>query len=139
LHLHILISFSSPGKELRGCFSHSLIARLSSQSTECSKFILAAQKMNSAGPKEKVQPNGRGNLPLPEPAHTLSAEEAVNALQANAEDGLSTEEAQARLEKYGRNELGGVEGVQVGKILMRQLSNAMVLVRWTIFNRQQSI
>ena len=85
---------------------------------------------------EKVQPNGRGNLPLPEPAHTLSVEEVADKLEANVEDGLATEEARSRLEKYGSNELGSVEGVQIGKILMRQLCNAMVLVSPDLFERK---
>ncbi|EMD00620.1 hypothetical protein BAUCODRAFT_81255 [Baudoinia panamericana UAMH 10762] len=47
---------------------------------------------------------------------------------ADGEDGLTTQEASRRLEEYGRNELGDAGGVNPGKILIRQIANAMTLV-----------
>lgn len=66
---------------------------------------------------------------LSKPAHALTREIIVDELQANEEDGLTLAEARSRLETYGRNELDDGPGVQPVKILLRQLANAMMLVR----------
>ena len=49
-------------------------------------------------------------------------------LNANADDGLTADEAKKRLDQFGRNELGDGGGVNPGKILLRQVANAMTLV-----------
>lgn len=77
--------------------------------------------------------SGQANKPLSRPAHALPYPAVVEEVACNAEDGLTTSEAQARLQEYGRNDLGEDGGVQPGKILLRQVANAMTLVRFSLF------
>ena len=65
---------------------------------------------------------------LSKPAHSLDAQDVIEELSVDALQGLSQENAKTRLEKYGTNELEGGAGVQPFKILLRQISNAMMLV-----------
>jgi magnesium-transporting ATPase (P-type) len=69
--------------------------------------------------------NGNG---LSKPAHALTFSQVTEDIKANAENGLSTLEAKERHSKYGTNELGDAGGVEPGKILIRQIANAMTLV-----------
>jgi Na+-exporting ATPase len=80
---------------------------------------------NDTEEKKNSSPNGALSLP----AHCLTAEQCVQELGTDPEDGLTTADAQSRLEKYGRNELGEGEGVSVIKIIIRQVANAMMLVK----------
>lgn len=77
--------------------------------------------------------SGQANKPLSRPAHTLPYSTLVTEIKANADDGLTTSEAKSRLDEYGRNEFGDSAGVQPGKILLRQVANAMTLVMLTTF------
>lgn len=61
--------------------------------------------------------------------HSLTFEAVINELETNFEDGLATNEAKQRLEKYGENMLEGGESVSLAKIFIRQIANAMMLVR----------
>jgi len=72
--------------------------------------------------------SGQSNKPMSKPAHALKWPTVVEELKADAEDGLTSADAKARLEEYGRNELGDAGGVNPGKILVRQVANAMTLV-----------
>ncbi|KAF2000603.1 sodium P-type ATPase-like protein [Amniculicola lignicola CBS 123094] len=72
--------------------------------------------------------SGQANSPLSRPAHALSFTHVVEETKCDGEDGLTTAEAQTRLLQYGNNELGDEGGVQPGKILLRQVANAMTLV-----------
>ncbi|KAL8408645.1 hypothetical protein RB594_007189 [Gaeumannomyces avenae] len=72
--------------------------------------------------------SGQSNKPLSRPAHALTSEEAIEELKADAEDGLSVDEAKKRLEQYGRNEFGEQKGVQPLQIFIAQVANAMMLV-----------
>ncbi|KAF2226011.1 fungal-type potassium/sodium efflux P-type ATPase [Elsinoe ampelina] len=65
---------------------------------------------------------------LPQPAHALTRDQVVESLQTSPEDGLSTTDAEQRLQKYGRNQFDEGPGVQPVKILIRQVANAMMLV-----------
>lgn len=67
--------------------------------------------------------------PLSQPAYCLSYEDVLNELSTNADEGLSASEAQRRLEEHGHNELEGGESVSFAKIFIRQIANAMMLVR----------
>ncbi|RJE21220.1 P-type ATPase [Aspergillus sclerotialis] len=84
---------------------------------------------------EKDNPSslGSGASPLSRPAHTLPYDEVLIELQTKLDDGLTTEEANARLQKYGPNKLDEGEGVSMVKILVRQVANAMMLVKGPIF------
>jgi P-type Na+/K+ transporter len=77
---------------------------------------------------ERNEP-GQDNIHLSSPPHALSYEAVSDEIGANTENGLSAAEAQSRLEKYGRNELDDGPGVQPVKILIRQVANAMMLVK----------
>lgn len=77
---------------------------------------------------ENVLP-GQGNKPLSKPAHSLPYASVIEELQAKEDTGLSNAEVQERLTTYGKNDLGDGPGVQPAKILLRQVANAMTLVR----------
>jgi magnesium-transporting ATPase (P-type) len=89
-------------------------------------------------PKEKddamaTHTSGQSNTPLSAPAHALTHAQLAAELGVDALSGLSAEEAKARLESYGRNELGEAEGVQPLKIVAAQIANAMTLVKPLVF------
>jgi Na+-exporting ATPase len=72
--------------------------------------------------------SGQANKPLTRPAHALPYSKVVEEVGCNPQDGLTHFEAAARHEEYGNNDLGEDAGVQPGKILLRQVANAMTLV-----------
>ncbi|KAH8820653.1 potassium/sodium efflux P-type ATPase [Xylogone sp. PMI_703] len=72
--------------------------------------------------------SGQANKPLSLPAHALPVDQFISEIKTNPQDGLTSEEAQARLQEYGVNELDNGPGVQPLKILIRQIANAMILV-----------
>jgi Na+-exporting ATPase len=73
--------------------------------------------------------SGSGASPLSQPAHTLPYEAVIQELGTGVDEGLSPEEASRRLHEYGPNKLDEGEGVSVIKIIVRQVANAMMLVR----------
>jgi potassium/sodium efflux P-type ATPase len=81
-------------------------------------------------PKEDLSGHvsGQSNKPLSQPAHALPWKTVAEELQADSEDGLSSSSASERLTEFGRNELGDTSKVNPGKILIRQIANAMTLV-----------
>ncbi|KAF3071753.1 Sodium transport ATPase 2 [Trichoderma lentiforme] len=72
--------------------------------------------------------SGQSNEPMSKPAHALSIQQVVDELGANILDGLPEAEANTRLQKYGKNDLGEAEGAQPIKIIIAQIANAMTLV-----------
>lgn len=84
---------------------------------------------------EKDDPGafGSGAAPLSCPAHSLPYDDVLNELETKIDDGLTSGEATSRLEKYGPNKLDEGEGVSMIKILVRQVANAMMLVKRPIF------
>lgn len=86
--------------------------------------------------KDKESPtehvSGQANKPMSKPAHALKLEEAASELGANPDDGLTSTEASSRLSEYGRNELDDGPGVSPTKIFVRQVANAMMLVKRTM-------
>lgn len=72
--------------------------------------------------------SGQSNQPLSQPAHCLKWKQVAEELNADIDDGLTASEASSRLEQFGKNELGDGKGVNPGKILVRQIANAMTLV-----------
>lgn len=83
--------------------------------------------------EETAHVSGQANEPLSDLPHALSIEQVASEIGANLEDGLTAAEAKARLEKYGPNELDDGPGVQPFKIFVRQVANAMTLVKRTTF------
>lgn len=71
----------------------------------------------------------RGRFPLSAPAHTLPADVVIRELGTKLDEGLDKEEAARRLREYGPNKLDEGEGVSIVKILIRQIANAMMLVK----------
>lgn len=77
-----------------------------------------------------------GGSPLSQPAHTLTYDAVIEELGTELDEGLTPDEASSRLQKYGPNKLDEGEGVSLVKILVRQVANAMMLVKGpTIFLR----
>jgi len=72
--------------------------------------------------------SGQSNEPISKPAHALPWKTVAEELHADAEDGLSSNEASERLAKFGKNELGEQSKVNPTKIIIRQVANAMTLV-----------
>ena len=72
--------------------------------------------------------SGQSNEPMTRPAHALSFDQVIDELHANIQNGLTEAEAEKRLEKYGKNELGEAAGAQPIKIVIAQIANAMTLV-----------
>jgi magnesium-transporting ATPase (P-type) len=82
------------------------------------------------GEKNDIAPDsGSGGSPLNQPAHTLTYEDVIKELTTELEDGLHPDEASRRLQQYGPNQLDEGEGVSLVKIFVRQVANAMMLVR----------
>ena len=72
--------------------------------------------------------SGQANKPLTRPAHALPFEKVIEETGCNPEDGLTSSEATSLHNEFGNNDLGEDGGVQPGKILLRQVANAMTLV-----------
>jgi len=59
----------------------------------------------------------------------LSVKEVSDVLQTSQESGLSSSQANDNKTKYGENKLEGEGGVKWYAVLLKQVSNAMILVR----------
>ena len=86
----------------------------------------------NSGNNGQKQPSKATSKPASVTAHSLSGSDVSRELGADSQDGLTIPGAKSRLEKYGRNELDDGTGVQPFKILVRQVANAMMLVRFPI-------
>ncbi|KAL4873912.1 hypothetical protein BDV12DRAFT_67 [Aspergillus spectabilis] len=68
---------------------------------------------------------------LPSPthyAHTIDPSRLSAILNVDFQHGLSNADASSRLERDGPNSVGGMEGLSVWKILLRQVSNSLTLI-----------
>jgi magnesium-transporting ATPase (P-type) len=72
--------------------------------------------------------SGQANEPMSLPAHSLSSVQVAQELRTETTRGLSSDDAAARLAKYGLNNLGEEKGVNALEILVAQVANAMTLV-----------
>lgn len=70
-----------------------------------------------------------GHADLSQPAYCLPFDVVLKELGTNVDEGLTKDEAARRLQQYGPNQLDEGEGVSVVKILVRQVANAMMLVK----------
>ncbi|KAK3723572.1 P-type ATPase [Vermiconidia calcicola] len=84
--------------------------------------------MGGANPALENHVSGQSNDPLSAPPHALKWTQVAEELSTDTDDGLTSAEAKQRHEKFGNNELGDAAGVNPGKILLRQVANAMTLV-----------
>ena len=64
---------------------------------------------------------------VPLPWHTKSAESVMQSLKTST-DGLSVRDAKARLPYYGPNELQKKQKKSIGKMLLEQVTDVMVLI-----------
>lgn len=60
--------------------------------------------------------------------HTLSAHRVAHDLKSDVDDGLSSEEAAARLERDGPNSIKGAKGISLYEIFIQQVANALTVV-----------
>lgn len=66
--------------------------------------------------------------PLDFPAHTAEPEKVLDALTVDPERGLSEADVQKRLAEYGPNRIKPPPKASLGKILFRQIANAMTVI-----------
>ena len=59
---------------------------------------------------------------------TMTVEQSAQALQTDLENGLTTEEAQRRLQKYGPNKLQEKKKKSWIRIFFEQMNNPMIFV-----------
>jgi magnesium-transporting ATPase (P-type) len=86
-------------------------------------------KTSEKGKQVDRRISGQSNQEMSAPAHALTPEQVIAELHTDPLNGLSPEEAELRLDVFGNNELGEVEGVQPVKIIIAQIANAMTLVK----------
>jgi len=81
------------------------------------------------GSRERpLHPAGGTRPQLSRPAYLLSVGETLQQLDVDPDSGLTEDDAKARLQEAGLNELQGGGGVNPVRILAGQIFNAMVLV-----------
>ena len=86
--------------------------------------------MNQNDPNQTVDHvSGQSNKPMSAPAHALTYQQVAEELAADINIGLRSDDAEKRVEEYGRNEFGEQEGVQPVKIFIGQIANALTMVR----------
>lgn len=61
-------------------------------------------------------------------AHTLPAERVAALLDSNLQDGLSNQDAAARLARDGPNTIKGAKGLSLWEIFLQQVANALTVV-----------
>jgi Ca2+-transporting ATPase len=62
------------------------------------------------------------------PWHTYGTTEAIGALGANAEEGLSDIQARSRLDEYGRNVLTASRGTSALQLFLAQFKNILIII-----------
>ncbi|KAK0757357.1 hypothetical protein N5P37_010078 [Trichoderma harzianum] len=98
-----------------------------------------AQDANASSDSSTLSSNPDDQPPIAEPPdilaiekphcpHTLSARRVAELLQTDAEDGLSVEEAAARLARDGPNTIKGAKGISIWEIFLQQVANALTAV-----------
>ncbi|KAL8335223.1 hypothetical protein RB598_009426 [Gaeumannomyces tritici] len=86
--------------------------------------------MSKKKPNDDEPPrvSGQSNEPLSRPIHALSVGQFLDEIRADADNGLTSDEARLRLQQHGNNDFGDSEGVQPVKIFVAQFTNALSLV-----------
>lgn len=87
--------------------------------------------MGKKQPSLEGHVSGQANKPLSRPAHALPFSKVIEEIGCDPDNGLTPSEATSRHQEYGSNDLGKDGGVQPGKILLRQVANAMTLVSYS--------
>lgn len=60
--------------------------------------------------------------------HTLPAARVAESLNSHVDNGLTSEEAAARLERDGSNSIKGAKGISLWEIFLAQVANALTVV-----------
>ena len=97
---------------------------------EAAEAVLAGADADSAAAEPAAEPvpdDGAGALSVAQP-HAMSAEEALAYYGSSTEDGLSSEEASARLERYGRNVLEAAPRASLLQLVQEQFEDRLVQI-----------
>jgi magnesium-transporting ATPase (P-type) len=79
---------------------------------------------------DTAQPTGSANTPAySKHPFLLPVEQLKQELRTNLDTGLNAAEVQSLHKRYGPNRLSDDEGVKWYRLLFKQISNAMILVR----------
>lgn len=81
--------------------------------------------------------SGKGSVVQQEyPKHPFQStiDEVKEYLGANVEQGLSASQVSQKRSQYGENKLMGDGGVKWYSVLLKQISNAMILVRLSLLD-----
>ena len=76
----------------------------------------------------KLSKIGDRVLSKPKFWHSLTVEESLNELQVKENEGLTQQEAQARLAKYGPNELKKEKGKSPIKLFLTQFTDVLMII-----------
>lgn len=95
---------------------------------------------NANQPSDSSPPPAQDDLPpIPKPPdivviekstcpHTLSAQQVAHQLDTDLYDGLTSDEAAARLARDGSNAIKGAKGLSLWEIFLAQVANALTAV-----------
>ncbi|RFU80146.1 calcium-transporting atpase 3 [Trichoderma arundinaceum] len=75
-----------------------------------------------------AEPPDISAIEKPQCPHALSAQRVAELLKTDTEDGLSDQEAAARLARDGPNTIKGAKGLSIWEIFLQQVANALTVV-----------
>jgi magnesium-transporting ATPase (P-type) len=75
-----------------------------------------------------AEPPDISAIEKPQCPHTLPARRVAELLKTDTEDGLSDQEAAARLARDGPNTIKGAKGISIWEIFLQQVANALTVV-----------
>lgn len=75
-----------------------------------------------------AEPRDISAIEKPQCPHTLPARRVAELLETHTEDGLSDQEAAARLVRDGPNTIKGAKGISIWEIFLQQVANALTAV-----------
>ena len=79
----------------------------------------------TSGPREDEHAEA---IEKPRCPHTLSPQQLAEQLGTDVDNGLSSDEAAARLARDGSNTIQGAKGISVWEIFLQQIANALTVV-----------
>ncbi|UKZ72159.1 uncharacterized protein TrAtP1_013097 [Trichoderma atroviride] len=75
-----------------------------------------------------AEPPDISAIEKPQCPHTLPARRVAELFETHTQDGLSVQEAAARLARDGPNTIKGAKGVSIWEIFLQQVANALTVV-----------
>jgi magnesium-transporting ATPase (P-type) len=109
----------------------SVIPSLPSKFWQVKINIMAPQGKSKDGQTKHT--SGQADELLSTLPHAMSIEQLLQEAKTDQLHGLTASEAQSRLDRNGPNELDEGPGISPVKILVRQVANAMTLVKRTTY------